>query len=321
MFQQARDLIFKARALDPESYYPIDVLAWTSQNLLESGVFTSNERAEVEIDVLHVFETAEVEDFAPVQQIRFNERRMKWGQLLEKEDLSEESFNALVSLKSCAGYFLKALHIADDISSSDALSKWQIDRCKRAADYLESNRRLIAGDGRCLYLLLRLWWIANSGKKLFARERQALPFDNEKWQYCFALLSQLISAGELNDTPTNRFLHALAAFHLGELNASFDGFKELERDFDIRGRRRIVRSHLASTPTGQPRPFNGTVKWASDDGRKGALYVEELRREIRFLPLDFQRPNIRTGESVSLFHIAFNFIGPIADPPEMYVTD
>jgi hypothetical protein len=70
---------------------------------------------------------------------------------------------------------------------------------------------------------------------------------------------------------------------------------------------------LASTIDGKPRKFNGTVTWKSEDGRKGEIYVEEIRRKIPFFPRDFN-PNIKKHDSLNDFHLAFNFIGPIADP-------
>ena len=79
------------------------------------------------------------------------------------------------------------------------------------------------------------------------------------------------------------------------------------------GKRRVIRSHLASTPHGAPMVFNGTVSWLNNDKTKGELYVPYIRKSVTFLLMDFNRPEIQQGDGLD-FHIAFNFIGAIADP-------
>jgi len=43
------------------------------------------------------------------------------------------------------------------------------------------------------------------------------------------------------------------------------------------------------------------------------VYVDELMQRITFIPRDF-RTDLRTNVTLGEFHIAFNFLGPIADP-------
>ena len=56
------------------------------------------------------------------------------------------------------------------------------------------------------------------------------------------------------------------------------------------------------------------------DQRRGQVFVNELSRQITFLPIDFNLPDIRPNDSLDEFHIAFNFLGPIADPLSRYET-
>jgi hypothetical protein len=96
-------------------------------------------------------------------------------------------------------------------------------------------------------------------------------------------------------------------------------FRDVERESDkVRGRRRIIRSYLASTSTGQPQKFHGDVRWVASSSARGEVYVEEIRHRILFLPQDFRRPDIAPGDTLGEFHIAFNFLGPIADPVGYY---
>ena len=317
LFQDAHNHLFKARALNPESYHSIDVLAWTTQDVLNSDDIDSSTRAEVKANILEIFATSEFEDFSPDQQERFNQRRMAMGQLLGKEDLSEEAFQSLLKQGSKAGYCLKALQIVkgiDKLRTEDMLSKVERQRFHDAASYLEENRGEIEGDGRCLNLLLHLWWRAKTGRRIFHGERQTVPFTQKDWQYCREIILKLMAASELYTTPRIKYLHGLAAFHLEDFPNAFQIFREIEQDFGhVRGRRRILRSYLISTSDGRPEVFTGSVVWT--DGKRGEVYVSELGRRVPFLPHnDFNRSNIQSGESLGKFHLALNFIGLIADP-------
>jgi hypothetical protein len=195
------------------------------------------------------------------------------------------------------------------------LSSEQCDVCQAAAEYLEENRQAISQDGRSLYLLLRVWWMWKTRKPIFYGERQTVPFTKEDWQYCLRVVEELMAAGAAYNKPLLTYLRGLATFHLDRVQNALDIFKELERESDKTGRRRIIRSYLASTPDGQPRKYSGEVAWRVEDPFKvGGVEVTQLRLRIHFIPQDFNRPNIRRGESLDEFHIAFNFLGPIADP-------
>jgi hypothetical protein len=315
LFREARSQLFKSRAEDPENYYPIDVLAWITKDLLESSITNLQMRAEAEADILHIFEIAEAEDFGIVQQERFHRRRMQIAQLLGKQQLSDEAFKSLLALGSSAGYYLQASHMIGELPRNSELTTAQRKRCQNAVNYLEENRQAITHDGRCLYLLLRLWWMTKAGKPIFYTERQTVPFSQDDWQHCLEIVLDLMAADESYTTPSLRFLYGLTTFHLDKVESSFEIFRELERESDqILGRRRIIRSFLASTSKGQPRVFRGTVTWVDNERNRGDVYVEELRRNVRFIPRDFSRPDIQKGDVIDRFHLAFNFIGPIADP-------
>ncbi len=316
LFQEAQKQLFKARALDQENYYPIDVLSWTTRDIIKSGILDTRSRAEVEADIRHAFDMAEGQDFGAIQQERFNQRRLEIFDLLGKTELSEQVFRDLLAQGSSAGYYLRASNLAGELAASKVPSSSQIASYRRAATYLEENRQAIAQDGRCLYLLLRLWWLIQTRRPMFYAERQVVAFGQQDWQYCQEIVFRLMAIGESYTTPSLKYISALASFHLGNIEDAFQVFKDLERESDyIQGRRRIIRSYLASNPNGTPRVFDGTVRWVNEDGTKGELYITGIRRNVTFFPPDFNRRDIRKGETLSGFHIAFNFLGPIADPP------
>ncbi len=156
-------------------------------------------------------------------------------------------------------------------------------------------------------------------QKLFAGERQTLPFSDKAWRDLFELLVALESTGESRRPLTLSFLKVLALFHLGDVGSARDLMREVERNSDqVRSRRRVIRSYLASQPNGLPRKFHGTVSWVAPDGRRGTVHADEIRSQVAFFPGDFGRRDLSRGDSLGEFHIAFNFLNILADPPERF---
>lgn len=320
LFREAQTYLFEARRLDPSSYYPIDVLLWTTSEIIKNKVLDPQAEAEAKADLLHIVEMTEAEDFGTKQQERYLIRQMQVGNILNKENLSDEAFTALEKRGSVAGYYLRASDILKNVRKNVELNTDEREACRKAVDYLTLNLDNIKKDQRCMYLLLHTWWKMKTGKPMFYRERQTLPFSFEEWQYAFTLVVDLMSLEGNTSSPSLKYLQGLCLFHLGAgIDEALGVFRELERESDhITGRRRIIRSYIASTEEGHPRTFNGSVAWISGDGARGEIYVEELRRNIKFIPLDLHRPDLSEHETISDFHIAFNFLGPVIDPPNYF---
>jgi hypothetical protein len=109
------------------------------------------------------------------------------------------------------------------------------------------------------------------------------------------------------------FIEALAHFHLGRVDAALDIFRQLERESETIGKKRIIRSYLASNPNGTPQTYDGTVRHVNARNTRGDIYIERLRRQIPFIPADLGRREFRKGEPLADLHIAFNYLGPILD--------
>lgn len=322
LFKRAQDHLLKARGLNPTNYPPLDVHIWIAENMLKSDLLDPQTRAETEADILSVIETAEPENFSTEQQTDFDKRRLQIANLLGKEELSEEAFKSLISKGSCAGYYLRAYEKIKDVPFYDKLSSTHHWSCKLAVNYLNENRQVISHDSQCLHLLLHTWWKMKTSKPIFYGEKQTVNFSQEDWHYLLGILSDLMSIGNFSSKPSLIYLRGLATFHLKQFEESFRAFKELEQVPNyVAGKRRIIRSYLASTPQGSPDVFDGTVVWVSNDGKSGELYVDKIRRKVRFVPREFNRPNIQERETINKFYIAFNFIGPIALPMNLFKSE
>jgi hypothetical protein len=316
-----RSYLRDALALDPENYYPYDVLSWATTALLKSSICDPELRLSAQAEILHYLAIAESMNFTPDARQRLDQRRMEVGQLIKDDSMVQSAFDSLLQSGSALGYYLKAVNLAGDFVSEEKLTERERLRCESAVDFLQDNYSAIAVDAKCLYLLFRLWWRSQTGKKLFAGERQTLAFSREKWKHLESLLILLLSCSEFHLNPTLKYLKGITEFHLGGYESSFQLFSELERDSEsMRGLRRIVRSYLSSREDGGPRVYNGTVNWVDVYKNRGEVFVEELRRSVTFLPLDFGRPNIKQYDALPPFHLAFNFIGIVVDPAEKHRT-
>ena len=166
-FKEARARIFEANSIDPDSSYPTDVLGWTTRDLLKAKILDEQTRSELQADVFHMFSLAQSAELGTAQRERIERRRMEIGDLLSKDDISEDAFQRLVEMGSSAGYFLRAFNMVRDLPVNAELSPDEQASCHRAVDYLEENHKKFLEDSRCLYLLLRLWWMSKTGKPIF----------------------------------------------------------------------------------------------------------------------------------------------------------
>jgi hypothetical protein len=314
-YHEARELLRRSRSSDPGNYYPLDVLAWLTRDLVEARVLDETETADAEAELLNAFDMAEEEDFALAQLEQFHTRRMEIGQLFRRHQLTQDAFDKLAAQGSAAGYYLRARAMARGVRTDRELDCGALDRCTAVVTYLRDHWDAVSADARCMYLLLRYWWMQHAGRPLFFRERDAVPFGPAEWRSALEIISAYMLAPNSTGTPYMHYLQGLAAFHVGDIDGAFRTFRDLEREADhIRGRRRIIRSYLAATPDGAPEVFSGTVDWVDEERRRGAIYVPRLRDRVPFLPREFGMADPRRSQTIDRFHIAFNFRGPIADP-------
>ena len=316
-YRQVLNAVNSARAINFSTYNPVDVLVWSTTAFLDSDGVDPVTRAEALSDVLDALETVDPDLLDSGQLNLYHRRRYEIGKVLGDDALSTAAFESLEQAGSVAGYYIRAFeiggalpnrHFATDYDEQkDPYEAWQ---------FLERHRQVIKHDARCLNLLFDYWWLYKTGHRLFDREHVLLNYQEGDWQYITRLI------GDLRETDNSRrglnfsYLEAIAFFHLEQIPQALQLFREVESEsYMVSGRRRVLRSFVASEPGGHPRKFHGTVRRVQDGGHRAEVSVEELRQSIIFFPHEFGRPEIRGGDSLGEFHIAFNFIGPIAEPP------
>jgi hypothetical protein len=320
LFDDLRDTFVAARQENPSSYYPIDVLAWVTRDLLDMGALDDTQRAEAIAELLYAFDTANVSDFDLLQTERFHSRRLEIGTIISDIALSDDAFERLRVDGSTAGYYLRAAAIAPKPADPARPTQEDIQRACDASSYLEDNRSAIAEDPRPLSLLLQLSWMCETGQRWLESNRFAPALLEDQWRDFLNLTRSIEATGRATREIDLAYFRAVCLFNLNIVGESFAVFREeVERaSYAIRSRRRLIRAYLASNPDGTPRTYHGTIQTLAADERKGDLFVEEIRRSVQFLTNDFSLAHPAPGMSLGEFHIAFNFLGPIAEPVHFY---
>ena len=319
LYRKAYQAAHTARKASESNYYPLDVLAWASRDVLQDDLLPKEERIGVIAEILGAFDVFDINSVEIDQIDRFHSRRQEFADLVGAADVAAESFEMLLARGSAAGVYLRAREIA-------SLAEWRADgkapkssSVQAALDFLDKYSEVSADDPNCLNLALDLWWLLKARGRPFDGERSCLALRRLEWRELQHMCSALLETGLSYRRVALLFLRGLAEFHLGSIGDALSTFAEVEQQSDeIRGRRRIVRAYLTSDEFGTPIRFRGTVNRVSDDLRRGEVYVDELRQRIRFIPSEFRSRNLTRGSTLGEFHIGFNYLGVIADPISFY---
>lgn len=298
------DAVMRAREADPENIYPVDVLAWTARDAVSSGGLDVGAKLNLLVEAQASLDSLDPQDLSPGQQAKYRSRQAEIAALLGDKELETSYLQELVAMDDPAAYYLLASRAAKSPS---------IDGIEVALDTLLSAPASIRDDWKCARLILDLYWQKRTGDRLLRGERKTVPFTESDWEAALDMVGSLRGAAGF-DQYRIAFVRGLALFHLGSISASQAEFRNLgSLGLDVS--RRVYLAYVASNTDGTPREFTGRVASATPDGRRGKVWVDQLRAEVDFVPLRFSPERYRSkNEVVPTFHIGFNYRGPIADP-------
>lgn len=297
-----------------DNYYPYDVGLWTPADLFDLADLTVSQRAELAADIYSILDQVEQSSLPPSQKKRFQRRRMAVGNALGDHELTDDAYIQLEKSGSTAGYFLHARQIAPDLNNEDVEvnSSGDLRKAEKAANFLAEKFEKIQQDERCLWLLLENRWIADLHRRPLRGLRQPLPVGEARRQFLNIVRALNLAAGQSARYGT-RYLEAVLTWLTGDYLAAHDIFQQLYHETDNVYRGRIFLRHVISDSNGNPRSFTGRIENKRGEGR-WRLRVSELSQTVDLLERDFPHDDVQYGRSLSGFSIAFNFIGPIADP-------
>ena len=313
-YQAARTAV-KQAATATESYYPLDVGLWTPADLLDTANLLEWHKGELIADIYSTLDQVERDALLPGQRNNFDARQMKIGTTLNNRQLTEDAYKELQKNGSTAGFYLRARHYAPSLppDAVEINEESDIDKAKSAASYLEQQYLKIKDDPRCLYLLLECRWIASMRRRPLRGERQPLPWEGRVISEFLDLVKALNKAAGDSSRHGLRYLEAVLTWLAGDHVQAKELFHQLdtETDFEIQGR--VIKRHLVTDSGLAPRHFQGRI-----ERRRGEhdweIRVEGLAQLVRLRGRDFPHDQVAYGRTIRDFGIAFNFIGPIADP-------
>ena len=319
------------------SPYPIDIALWTARDVLKlrKGALSQAQCAEILADLYSTIDVADdvfkvqrqntgspsashedsdLDDLVALdQQARYLERRASTAYVMGDVEMGSETLAKLESVAPAAATFLVARRQAEPLYTSDPPFDVETRKsAERAADYISS--RVDSGivlDDRCRRLWLKLRWAHTTGERLMLNHRGRTPVDAHQIFRMREIVSALNEQAGTDARDRERYLEAVLCWLLGDTNRAIELWQSLSHDTEYEDRSRVVRWLVATAENGSPRQFRGRVERR---GENDWVRVEGIDRPIRVLSRDFPNEALAHGRELRNFGIAFNYIGPCADP-------
>ncbi|MFB2583027.1 hypothetical protein ACEXQD_17395 [Herbiconiux sp. P15] len=295
------DAVVAALTIDPTNVHPVDVLAWTTRDALESGALSEEQRVDRAASALAMIESVDRASISDAKAAQLDERGATLEALLKNDDAVWRYLAALnLNADPAATYFL-AQFDAREGQAGEA----------KALARLEASPASLA-DWRCASLYLNLAWKRATGSELMRGEREPLFLSGEDTMKMRALVER-IEKVELPDGYRLTYVRAMLDFMEGDFSSSRRDFRTVQ-EATRQLTRRLRTTNLIADQTRRPRIFSGRVEWTQ--GRGGELWVNELGTRVRFDPLRFfASGEVAPNQSIPKFNIGFKLsTGAVAEP-------
>ncbi|MBB2775745.1 UNVERIFIED_ORG: hypothetical protein HNP28_001033 [Comamonas terrigena] len=310
-YSAARVAIASAAAT-ARSYHPFDIAIWAPALIVKENVLPNEQKQDLLADIYSTFDSFNADINLWRYRAEFEERRMKIAQVLRDNTLEDSAFEELERIKPTVAYYLRARSLCPDALDAtrtvDAVMKKHSDQ---AATYLQDRYEQIAHDPRALQLLIQLRWLAVAGERLLQHDRciipQNLAFQSEILNYV-RTLNELVGSGASN---VYRLLEAALQWIAGDSLLAREQFNQLAHDSDFEDSSRVVRRLLLVSE--DPEGYRGTADQLRKEGI-WSISVKNFSGKIDLEVRQFSEEQLRKGRELRGFNIAFNFLGPIADP-------
>ena len=319
-FYEAARSSTRRAAFAADSYHALDVGIWVPNDLLTRGNWSPERRAELVADILDGLERVDDEQLDVDQRVRFEERRVKVGQTLRNHTLQREGLAALDRLGSAAGLFLEARGLGGALRGAGSAHDGDRAKAVCALEFLRNEPDRVRRDARCIRYFLRCLWLVSTNTYLFGGERMPLPEEEDTIAEMLDVLEALADLEGVSGDARLQYLRAVLLWRLRREHSAVEVWRLVSQETAFADPRRVVRHHVWTERGSLPRLFHGRVSTSPGHHGRARVRVEELRQDVDVLQRDFRDTELRRGSTVpGGFHIAFNFIGPVADPPRRLV--
>ena len=296
-----------------QTYFPLDVSLWIPADLLKLSELPEVYRLELTADIRSVLDRIDPSTFPVEQKLKYNQRKFILGQVLSDDVVSDSAFDALIKQGSTAGYLLRARSMgpAFGADAPDQAGPNDIELANAALVFLTKHWNAIQSDDRCLRYYLQCRWLRSVGQRLFRGSRSPLPSEEVDRREILRIVEMINAIAALGADNSLLYLQAVLAWLVNEDRFAIDTWKDLSRETEFYDPRRVIRLHTITDSGGSPVLFSGRIENESDPF---SIRVDGLNKMVKLLQKDFLGYDVAYGRQVSGFAIAFNYIGPIADP-------
>ncbi len=184
-------------------------------------------------------------------------------------------------------------------------------RAEGALDFLDKYWTQVQNDERCLRFYLQCKWIVSVKQRLFRQERGALPYSDPDRRKILSIVESINELASLGKDNQMLYLQAVFSWLVGDERSADETWGTLSRETEYLDPKRPFRRHILTGQNGNALVFSGRIEGGSDPYW---IRVDDLSKRIRLLGRDFLGSAPVYGRHISSFAIAFNYIGPIADP-------
>lgn len=325
-FTSALTFAQQARRDDPANVHAVDIIAWTCLTAARGAVLPQSEAAEAIANAIATITAARPTTAEAEAQLL--KRLMELAHQIGDSQLASKAFRGLEQKGSAAGYYVTVVQQLPEqlleqviLGTEEPLTDEDKQQCRLQCDYLRRHEKVVLKDFRAAYLMLRLWWMTSTGRAFLRHEHLRVAFTPDDWRLLLAWCAAISRSDDGVLITPARFIEAVAHFHLGRGRESEDAFATIRNTNDPgRIRRRLIASNKDGSPLivtdgvvlrTSSQPSSNRVRGDKSIVRFGRAGTEF---EVPFRPQDFYRSDIREGDILDPFLVAFNFIGPFAYP-------
>ncbi|WP_321919549.1 ATP-binding protein [Paraburkholderia tropica] len=297
------------------NYFPLDIGVWAPLDILKAAKMPAARAAELKADILAVFDQAATDLTPRLSVTKLHERRMQVGRFFRDDVLTEDAYVKLKDERPSLAYYLRARAMCEGVFDNDEpyIDAKHREKAIEAAAFLEQYREELLGDARALHLLLQLKWASKTGTVILRHPRSPLPADYTFLSESLLLVRDLNNAAGDGARNSLRFLEATLEWLVADPAYARELFTALSHDTEFEDPSRIVRRLLLEKPLNGDEKFRGRIEKLRTESR-WIVSVEGFGGTIDLLSRDFGSESLRPGREIRDFNIAFNFLGPIADP-------
>jgi hypothetical protein len=304
MLRRVLLIALRARAYDPENFYPVDVVAWSTRDVITHfDAIPIADRLEFLANAAASLDSVEEVTLSPSQHALYLDKRASIASLLDAPELEEQYLRGLTDNSDPTAVFLLARRAGREAGP------------RAAFEVLVEGPSSALDDWKCSRLLFESYWEATTGQRFLRGERNTLPFTRDEWGVCLEVIDKARGTADFDQYRVD-FAQGLALFHLGEITNAIEVFRDLDRESGgLSNRVNAIYLVSENDGSGRARHFSGRVRWASPDGKRGQVWVEQLRAFINFIPERWATNRYRAQDEVlPEFQISFNMRGPLAEP-------